>query len=252
MPSLRAVPKRKSLAEKRKFFSWFLLQLLVITLVSLAASSYAWGFWGKIGATHFRGMVMCLPPWQKAKLADSLNRCYSGGIIRSTKGILLKCDPETDELVEQFDWYSRGAIGSKITFHAPDYHHVVVKVLKATDVLEQYDLDRLPTWMHEALLWHHCQTWDQPESTPKDRLGLVLSVVSLTLRFAGTVDPVVGAFVTGVSVVNSVRSDPIKATPGVICFLKIRGINCLLTLVILWLLQLILLVRWKTRRINSP
>lgn len=235
-------------SKQKRRSRWFFFQLVVITGLSLGVSTYVWGFWGEIGARHCRLMVMCLMPFQKDNLATALNEYYSGGIIRSSKGFLLKCQPETDDILEQFDWFTRGAIGSKVTFHAPDYHDVVLKVVHAADVPDWYDSEKLPTWMNEALLWHHCRTWKQPAQTGKDRVALALSVLSLTIRFTGAVHPVVGAFVSGMGVINSMRADPIKAVPGVIVFLKIRATNALVMTASLWIMQIVLLIKWKQRR----
>ena len=238
----------KGKTNPRKRSRWLLPQLVVITAVSLGVSAYVWGFWGRIDASRFRLMVMCLPPFQKETVADALNEYYRGGIIRSTKGALFKCQPKTDDILEQFDWFTRGPIGSKVTFHASDYHDGVVKVVKAADVPDGYDFDQLPTWMNEALLWHHCRTWRQAKHTKKDRLALAMSVVSLTVRFTGAVHPVVGAFVSGAGMINSLRSDPVKAAPGVIMFLKIRATNALVTGAALWISQALALFIWKRRR----
>jgi len=66
---------------------------------------------------------------------------------------------------------------------------------------------------------------------------MALSAISLGLRIvAYSVNPVIGASLTVISMINASRSDIAKAIPAVICFMQIRCRNFIYSVILLCLI----------------
>jgi hypothetical protein len=215
-----------------KYWIKKIIELLFIAVIVVAVCGTYWGMWGKISKNHNDLLLNSLLPWQKKELADALNYYYNNNIaVKYTSGYLLRCDPSTVSIKRQFNWFYRNAI-SAVANDMPPYHELVSDAYRSIDDSPP-DLSRISTMELELAIAAKCR--DAAFMTGKDITDIALSVVSLGVRIvAYSVNPILGASLTVISLINAARSDIAKAIPGIICFMQIRCRNFIYSVIILW------------------
>jgi len=209
-----------------------IIELCFIAIIVATVCGTYWGMWGKISRNHNDLMLNSLPPWQKKELVNALNYYYNNNIaVKYTSGYLLRCKPTTISINRQFNWFYRNAI-SAVTNELPSYHALVADAYRSIEDSPP-DLSRISTMELELAIATQCQ--ELPFMTGKDMTDLTLSIISLSVRIiAFSINPIVGASLTAISLINASRSDIAKAIPGIICFMQIRCRNFTYSFVILW------------------
>ncbi len=209
-----------------------MIELCFIAIIVATVCGTYWGMWGKISRNHNDLMLNSLPSWQKVELANALNYYYNNNIaIKYTSGYLLRCKPTTLSINRQFNWFYRNAI-SAVTNEMPSYHALVADAYRSI-ADSPSDLSHISTMELELAIATRCR--EQPFMTGKDMTDLALSIISLSVRIiVFSINPIVGASLTAISLINASRSDIAKAIPGIICFMQIRCRNFIYSFVILW------------------
>lgn len=209
---------------KTKSPFWKRLLLFVILETSLVIGMlYCWGFYGQVHETRFRYMVKYLPQGQKEKLSEALNFYYNRGLAKYTTGIILRCEPETESIINQFLWFNKNTFMYYAT-DTPSYHSLVASALDYFDLLEDgeenlstYDLER------KLIRWYEIQA--EANLTDKDRNSFLFSLIDAgTSLLVGSSTPV-GLSVSALSLLQKAGSDPAKAIPAIVVFKKQREIN---------------------------
>ena len=183
------------------------------------AWGYYWGLIGKISMKRFDLILSSLPPWQKRELADALNYYYNKNFLaRYTSGYILRCDPESESIKRQFNWFHRDT-ASTIFAAMPDYHQVVFASLK-TQISGKKIPECFSTFQMELML----EKSGYGFMTGKDAIGLGISAFSLAMKILiSAFNPFAGAAITVVGLGQASLSDPVKAIPAIVTFMKIRS-----------------------------
>ncbi len=226
----------------RKFL--FKLSLFLLTgAVLLTGWAWFWGFFGVMTPSRTDFILHCLLPWQRKELADALNYYYDNNIIsRHTIGYVLRCDSTVDSIKRQFNWFHRNAASA--TFKTmPSYHEVVYDAL-ATQIKKKNIPANASTFQLETMLELAVADHGKKLLTRKDLIGMGIGTFSLGLRIlAVAVNPWIGGALMGISIVQSSLSDSVKAIPGILTFMEIRGRNMSYCFLTSWFLCLILFFR---------
>ena len=215
-----------------KYWLVKIVELSFIALIVVAVCGTYWGMWGKINRPHSDLMLNSLAPWQKSELANALNYYYDNNIaVKYTSGYLLRCKPTTISINRQFNWFYRNAI-SAVTSEMPAYHSLIAAAYCSIEDSPP-DLSHISTMELELAIATRCQ--ELPFMTGKDMSDLALTIISLGVRIiAFSINPIVGASLTVISLINASRSDIAKAIPGIICFMQIRCRNFIYSSIMLW------------------
>ena len=215
-----------------KYWVTKIIELLFIAIIVVAVSGTYWGMWGKISRNHNDLLLSSLLPWQKKELANALNYYYNNNIaVKYTSGYLLRCDASTSSIKRQFNWFHRNALSAALN-DMSSYHDVVADAYRSIEETPS-DLSRISTMELELAIATRCK--DAAFFTGKDLSDLALSAISLGLRIvAYSINPLFGASLTVISLINAARSDIAKAIPGIICFMQIRCRNFIYSVILLW------------------
>ena len=227
------MPRTRKVFWKR--FSLFIFLEIIVIAISL----YAWGFIGKIGASRFSTMVTCLRPQQKVQLAKALNFYYDHGFAKYSKGLVLKCDPETDSILKQFSWFHRNSISYYLT-DTPDYHDILVSTVDYFDILDDDEAENLNSYRLETKLIYWQSEQDlQSTFTDKDKTDMLITLIDLGTSLFLTSSSPAGLTVSAIAFLSKAGSDPAKSLPAIIVFNKMRTNNLILSLLILSLANFI-------------
>jgi hypothetical protein len=215
-----------------KYWVTKIIELCFIAIIVIAVCGTYWGMWGKISRNHNDLLLNSLLPWQKQEVASAVNYYYNNNIaIKYTSGYLLRCDASTSSIKRQFNWFHRNALSAALN-DISSYHDVVASAYRSIED-DPPDLTRISTMELELAIAARCK--DRAFFTGKDLSDLALSAVSLTLRIvAYSINPIFGASLTVISLINAARSDIAKAIPGIICFMQIRCRNFIYSVILLW------------------
>ena len=181
-------------------------------------------------------MVEYLSEPQKEQLSEALNFYYNRGIAKYSSGLLLRCEAETQSIIDQFLWFNR----STFTYYAsgnPSYHEAVVEALDYFDLLEEGDEEQGTYYLERKLIrWQEKQ--ENQNFTDKDKNSFLWTLVDTgTSLIAGSSTPV-GLSVSALALLHKAGSDPAKAIPAIVVFKKQREINSFWTIGILTLVNL--------------
>ena len=217
--------KKSSTFWKRLFLFLFLEANFVFCTL------YFWGFYGQVHETRLKYMVDFLSEKQKVQLSEALNFYYNRGIAKYSSGILLRCSPETESIINQFLWFNR----STFTYYAsgnPSYHEAVVEALDYFDLVDDEEKELGTYYLERKLIrWHDGQI--ERSLTDKDKNSFLWTLIDAgTSLIAGSSTPV-GISVTALSLLQKAGSDPAKAIPGIVVFKRQREINTFWTIGIL-------------------
>lgn len=204
---------------KRLFLFIAIEALIVFSML------YCWGFYGQVHEERFKYMVKYLPQKQKEQLSDALNFYYNRGLAKYSTGLILRCKPETQSIIDQFLWFNENTF-TYYTNDTPSYHELVAAALDYFDLLED-DEEKLGTYYLERKLirWHDKQAVGS--LTDKDKNSFLFSLIDTgTSLFLGSTTPV-GLSVTALSLLQKAGSDPAKAIPAIVVFKKQREHNFL-------------------------
>lgn len=192
---------------------------------------YFWGFYGQVQEKRFEYMVEYLSEPQKEQLSEALNFYYNRGVAKYSTGILLRCEPETESIINQFLWFNRSAF-TYYTSGNPSYHEAVVAALDYFDLLEDGDEEQNTYYLERKLIrWHNGQL--ERSLTDKDKNSFLWTLLDAgTSLIAGSSTPV-GISVTALSLLQKAGSDPAKAIPAIVVFKKQRENNAFWTIGIL-------------------
>ena len=229
------------------FWKRFILFILIEAGI-VVSTLFFWGFIGQISSHHFRSIVTATTPQQKKTLCHALNFYYDQGLAKYSKGLVLKCEPETESLIKQFSWFHR----STITFYLredPSYHEILVASVDYFDILDDDEAEKFNSYRLESKLIYWQQKHHKQSSlTGKDKNDLLVSLVDLGVSlFVSSTSPV-GLGMTAFSFLSKSGSDPAKTIPAIVVFNKIRTQNLSLSIIILTLLNSLfccLLIRQK-------
>ena len=183
------------------------------------AWAYYWGLLGEINLKRFDLILCSLPPWQKRELADALNYYYNKNpLTRYTSGYILRCEPESKSIKRQFNWFHRNAASTVFTA-MPGYHQIVLDALKTRGNGKEIS-GKPSTFQMELMLDKSGYGF----MTRKDGIGLGISAFSLAMKIlVSAFNPFAGVAVTAVGLGQASLSDPAKAIPGIVTFMKIRS-----------------------------
>ena len=204
----------------KRLFLFILLEALVI--VSML---YCWGFFGQVHEKRFKYMVKYLPQPQKEKLSEALNFYYNRGLAKYSSGLILRCEPETQSIINQFLWFNENTF-TYYTNDTPSYHELVASALDYFDLLEDGE-EKLGTYYLERKLinWHDQQLLGS--LTDKDKNSFLFTLIDTgTSLFLGSSSPV-GLSVAALSLLQKAGSDPAKAVPAIVVFKRQRENNFL-------------------------
>lgn len=224
-------------ARKNKKFrvllTFFILQISIVTM-----SLFIWGFIGKISASQFKFIVKVLPNSQKVVLSDSLNFYYNQGLAKYSRGLVLKCEPETESILNQFSWFHRNTLTYYFKDH-PTYHDILVSAVDYFDILEDDKAQDLNSYRLESKLLHWRNKQQIPKYlTEKDKSDLLLSLIDFGVNlFVSTTSPL-GMSAAAISLLSKTASDPAKSIPAIVVFHKIRVTNLTYSIFILTLINL--------------
>lgn len=212
---------------------------LFIGFSLLFAWAYYWGILGEINQKRFDLVLASLTPWQKKEFADALNYYYNKNpVTRYTSGYILRCEATDESIKKQFNWFYRDA-ASAVFAAMPDYHLLVLDALK-TQVKSKLIPEKPSTFQMELML----EKSGYGFMTRKDAVGLGISAFSLTMKILiGAFNPFAGAAITAVGLGQASLSDPVKAIPGIITFMKIRSRNFSCSFLLSWGLCVFLFYR---------
>jgi len=206
-----------------------------------------WGLYGKIGEKHFNIILTFLAPWQKKELADALNHYYNTLVTKYTTGYLLRCTPDKVSIRRQFNWFYRSAAGTLVNT-MPTYDELVrIAYGECGDSKEISD--NISTFKIEMLLERKFRESGYGMMTGKDWIGLGIETLSLAVKILITsLNPIAGGAITLASAAYQSSSDPVKAVPGIVCFMNIRCRNFSVCFLSSWFCSLILFRRWKRKK----
>ena len=216
-----------------------LLTFSFIQIFIISLSLFIWGFIGKISATQFKFIVGVLPHSQKVILSDALNFYYNQGIAKYSRGLVLKCEPETESILNQFSWFHRNTFTYYFKDH-PSYHDILVSATDYFDILDDDEAEKLYSYRLESKILYWKDKQDVPGYlTGKDKSDLLLSLVDFGVNlFVSTTSPV-GLSAAAASILSKTASDPAKSIPAIVVFHKIRTQNMAYSIVALGLINLI-------------
>ena len=234
------------MGKKPLLFLKRLILFVFMECVFVFASLFYWGFYGQVHEKRFEYMVKSLPQSQKEQLSDALNFYYNRGIAKYSTGMFLRCEPETESIINQFLWFNR----STFTYYAssnPSYHEAVVEALDYFDLIEDGEEEQSTYSLERKLIrWYEEQ--QQGSLTDKDRNSFLWSLIDAGTSFlAGSSTPV-GLSVTALNILHKAGSDPAKAIPAIVVFKHQREMNSFWTigfLTIINLLSIFIFIRIK-------
>ena len=212
--------------SKSKF--WKRLAFFVLLqAMFLSSSLYVWGFLGQIGPKKFRYLIDYSTKSQKEKLSEALNFYYNKGIAKYTSGLLLRCDPETKSMIDQFMWFHRNTF-SYIVFENASYHEVLISTLNYFDLDQGIDVEKVSTYYLERKLinWQYDQ--EENSLTGKDKNSLLLTLLDTGGTFVLGSTPA-GWSISALNLLHKSSSDPAKAVPAIVVFKEQRETNFLWT-----------------------
>ena len=216
---------------KKRFWKSFILFLVIEVLFTWAAL-FCWGFIGKVSSQRFSRMISYSTQAQKQTLCNALNFYYNKGLAKYTTGILLRCDPETDSMIEQFMWFHRNTL----TYYFKDnasYHEILISTLEYFDLLEDIDFENVSTWYLEQRLvnWHKEQ--NGKSLTDKDKNSLLLTLLDTGGTFLLSTSSPVGVSISALNLLHKAGSDPAKCVPAIVVFKQQRENKFLWTMLFL-------------------
>lgn len=215
-----------------KYWLKKIVELLFIAIIVVVVCGTYWGMWGKISRPHYDLLLNSLLPWQKQELANAMNYYYGNNIVvKYSTGYLLRCKASSESITRQYNWFYRNAISATAS-EMPAYHKIVVAAYRSIEKSPP-DLSRRSTMELELAIAAKCH--NAAFMTNKDISDIALSAVSLGIRIvAYSVNPILGASLTVIGLINAARSDISKAIPGIICFMQIRCRNFSYSVILLW------------------
>ena len=221
----------------RKVLTFITFQLIIV-----GVCLFTWGFIGQVSAGHFKTIVKVLPQSQKELLSDALNFYYNQGFAKYSRGLVLKCKPETESIVQQFSWFHRNTF----TYYLrddPSYHEILSATVDYFEIIDEEDAEKFNSYRLESkLIYWHAANKSSSYVTSKDKGDLLLTLVDFGVNlFVSTTSPL-GLSAAAASLLSKAGSDPAKAVPAIVVFHKLRVQNMSICIVALTLLNLLFCV----------
>ena len=225
-----------------------LIFFLIFEALIIYGSMFLWGFTGKVGPQRFKTMLQLSTQPEKELLSDALNFYYNRGLSRYTSGILLRCDPEVDSMMDQFMWFHRN-VASYYIFDDASYHEVIVAALDYFDLIDDLDPESVSTWYLERRLVNWQLQQEEKSLTDKDKNSLLLTLLDTGGSFL-LGSNAAGLSIAALNILHKSGSDPAKAVPGIVVFKKQREIKFLWTVTVFTIANLLccFLVRRKRKK----
>jgi len=226
-------------SSTKKVFGKRFCIFIIFEAIAIYAALFCWGFTGKVDSKRFHYMVKFMSSTQKEQLATALNFYYDHGIAKYSKGLVLKCNADTDSIIKQFSWFHRNAITYYLA-SAPDYHDILLSTVDYFEIGENEDLEKLSSSRLESkiIYWQNQQNTDT--MTSKDKNDMLITLVDLGgSLFLSTTSPI-GLSISAAALLSKAGSDPAKSVPAIVVFHKIRSQNLMITLLLFSALSFIL------------
>lgn len=214
----------------KKYSLWKILTFFVILeTLFIWVALFCWGFYGQVGPQRFKAMVQYSTQKQKQTLSDALNFYYNKGFAKYTTGYILRCEPNTESIMQQFMWFHRNTL----TYYVKDnasYHEVLLATLQYFDLLtDENNTVSLSTYYLESLLGNWQKRQKESLITGKDKSSLLITLLDTGGTFFLSGSSPVGATVSVLNLLHKAGSDPAKCIPAIVVFKQQRETNFLWT-----------------------
>ena len=191
-------------------------------------------------------MVTCLTSNQKQQLADSLNFYYDHGIAKYSKGLVLRCTPESESILKQFSWFHRNTITYYLA-SPPDYHDILSSTVDFFEIIPEEEAQELSSSRLETKIIYWQQQTEADSTTVKDKQDMLITLVDLgSSLFVASTSPI-GLSISAAALLSKAGSDPAKSIPAIVVFQKIRSQNLVFSILSLSFLTL-LITAYLTRK----